>query len=44
MEIHNGEAQARNMGEFLESVGFSVHCQQETADSASNWSLYARRE
>ncbi len=43
MEIHNGEPQARSMGEFLESVGFLVHCQQETADSASNWSLSARR-
>ena len=42
MEVHSGEAQARNMADFLETAGFSVHCQQETADSASNWSLSAR--
>jgi hypothetical protein len=32
------------MEELLKSVGFTVHRQQETADSAGNWSLYARRE
>ncbi len=43
MELHNGEPQAQTMGDFLESVGFSVRCQKETDDSASNWSLAARR-
>lgn len=43
MEIHNGESQATKMRELLESVGFTVHLQHETAHSASNWSLYARR-
>ena len=28
MELHNGEPQAQTMGDFLESVGFSVRCQK----------------
>jgi hypothetical protein len=43
MEIHNGEMYARKMGDFLESVGFKLHYQQEAATSANNWSLYAKR-
>ena len=44
MEIHNGDTESPKMEEFLKSVGFTVYRQQETADSAGNWSLYARRE
>jgi FkbM family methyltransferase len=44
MEVHNGEAQAKKMADFLAAHGFSIHSEPETADAAGNWSLYACRE